>query len=199
MTAVTTPVMRIGNALVISEGSTRITWQEENGDWTPVGLWPSAQDRALIGRHLADGSPLLVLLEAVRTTVPLLREEWCRAPRTFRALLDSSDTDMSGEVIDLTVPLLDWLPDHERSRGVDFLAESDKVLSEVPLALLPPLFLERAPATNTPVRFARRFLPTALGSGRLTSAVRHVFDPGCRAACPTAPHQTQHTLTGAPK
>ncbi len=210
-----TPMMRFGEVLVVFEGPDRISWRAaEHGEWAPDGIWPEQTLRTLLAEHVASGSPLLVVLDEARDTVPVLREEWERAPYPVRAALagahalarteadgartrrttEHARTDAPcaefgrcadhGEIIEVRVPFLDWLPESVRDRAAAFLAESDETLARTPTALLPPLLLEdsrpRPQHTAPHVRFARRLLPGALTSPRLSAAVRHIF--GYRSA-----------------
>ncbi|MEU7040945.1 hypothetical protein AB0A77_07780 [Streptomyces varsoviensis] len=205
-----TPMLRFGEALVVFEGPARINWRTaRQGEWAPDGIWPEQTLRALLADHIDSGSPLLVVLDEARDTVPVLREEWERAPYPVRAALAGAhtlartETDEAGarpatehartdapcaefggcaghgEIIEVRVPFLDWLPEPVRARAAAFLAESDETLARTPTALLPPLLLEDPrpqPQHTAPhVRFARRLLPGALTTARLAAAVRHIF------------------------
>ncbi|MEU5952209.1 hypothetical protein [Streptomyces sp. NPDC047525] len=178
-----TPTLRLGDVLVVLEGPARVLWDEPApgpgaGHWTPTGLWPDAAQRTEIREHLDGERPLLVLLDEARARVPMLREEWraapCRLPNV-RVGADSGDL-ADGEVIDVRLPFLDWLPEAHRERALRFLAESDAALSRTPVAFLPPLMTEERRDGEPPSpRFARRLLPNALTADRLAAAVDHLF------------------------
>ncbi|MEV0266152.1 hypothetical protein AB0I49_33090 [Streptomyces sp. NPDC050617] len=212
-----TPMTRFGEALVVFEGPGRISWRAaEHGEWAPDGIWPEQTLRTLLAEHIDSGSPLLVVLDEARDTVPVLREEWDRAPYSVRAALTGAHTlartgtdgaaeaagtartrrgtelaasgtpcaefgrcAEHGEIIEVRVPFLDWLPEPVRARAAAFLAESDETLARTPTALLPPLLLEEPRPQHQQaapqVRFARRLLPGALTPARLSAAVRHIF------------------------
>ncbi|MEV0277004.1 hypothetical protein AB0I22_11555 [Streptomyces sp. NPDC050610] len=208
-----TPMMRFGEVLVVFEGPDRISWRAaEHGEWTLDGIWPEQTLRALLAEHIDSGSPLLVVLDEARHTVPVLREEWERAPYPVRAALagahaaarteeagaatgrtaahapcaEFAQCAEHGEIIEVRVPFLDWLPAPVRARAAAFLADSDETLARTPTALLPPLLLEDIRPQPQPaapqVRFARRLLPGALTPARLSAAVRHIFT-GRPAGC----------------
>ncbi|MEV2250604.1 hypothetical protein AB0I94_08520 [Streptomyces sp. NPDC050147] len=178
--------------LVVLEGPARLLWKEHAGGpgprhWTPTGLWPDARQRAQVREHLDGERPLLVLLDEARCRVPMLREEWRAAPRQL--LRDQAGTgsrdpegpaggeDPAGdEVVEVSLPFLDWLPEADRQRAARFLAESDAALARTPVAFLPALMTEE-PRDGTPMspRFARRLLPNALTADRLAAAVEHLF------------------------
>jgi hypothetical protein len=187
-------MMRFNKALVVFEGPARIIWHNGgNGEWTPTGIWPGPRQRAVLEEHLGQGAPLLIVLDDPNATVSVLREELERAPQELHATLAHQETAGANteearhpdEMSELRVPFLDWLPDSLRERGADFLAESEETLARTPLALLPVLLTERKPEHRaSQVRFARRLLPGALTSTRLSAAVRHLFPGGLTALCP---------------
>ncbi|WP_046500595.1 hypothetical protein [Streptomyces odonnellii] len=176
--------------LVILEGPARVLWNEpavEPGrrKWTPTGLWPDEEQRALLREYLDDERPLLVLLDDAHRRLPLLREEWQAAPRrVVRDLVAAGRVDLADdedEVVEVRLPFLDWLPQTDRERAARFLAESDAALARTPMALLPPLLIEkiRLGMPQSP-RFARRLLPSALTADRLEAAVEYLFADGGR-------------------
>ncbi|WP_202121023.1 hypothetical protein [Streptomyces sp. BA2] len=178
-----TPTLRLGDVLVVLEGPARMLWEErasgyETKQWTPKGIWPDAEQRAEVREHLDGERPLLVLLDEARCRVPMLREEWQAAPcRLLRDHLDAGCEDPADdEVVEVSLPFLDWLPEAHRERAARFLAESDAELSCTPMAFLPPLMTEkRHEGVPLSPRFARRLLPNALTGDRLAAAVEHLF------------------------
>lgn len=190
-----TPTLRLGDVLVVLEGPARMLWKEHargSGPrhWTPTGLWPDEKQRAEVREHLDGGRPLLVLLDEARCRVPMLREEWRAAHRQLRRdqadigfgnSADSADladlADLADdEVVEVSLPFLDWLPEAHRERATRFLAESDAELARTPMAFLPQLMIEE-PRDGTPLspRFARRLPPNALTADRLAAAAEHLF------------------------
>ncbi|WKX70283.1 hypothetical protein [Streptomyces sp. XD-27] len=204
-----TPATRFGEVLVVFEGPARIIWHNAGGGtWIPQGLWPRAAHRAELREHLDGHRPVLVILDGAEDTVPLLREEWERAPRALRTVLRSlrevPEPQESPELMEFSLPFLDWLPEPHRERGTAFLTRTKEVFSRVPPALLPPLLLdeEEQPPGGSRIRFARRLLPGALPPGRMAAAVRHVFDAchvsvGQTAMCPAALGASAASATSA--
>lgn len=177
------PTRLVDNTLIVFEGPARVSWTlGRDGQWTPAQVWPGPRHRELLHRRLGSGAPILVVLDRARATVPVLREEWDRAPSAVRAVLavDEPRADDGAEVLELRVPMLDWLPRTQRVRAEEFLAATDEVLAATPRALLPPLLLDGREVGG--VRFVRRVPPALLSSGRLIEAVRHVAEPALAAA-----------------
>lgn len=189
-----TPTLRLGDVLVVLEGPARMLWEEHghgsvSRHWTPTALWPDAQQHAEVREHLDGERPLLVLLDEARCRVPMLREEWRAAPRHM--LRDQPGTGSEDpedradpeddEVVEVSLPFLDWLPEAHRERAARFLAASDAELARTPVAFLPPLMTED-PCDGAPLnpRFARRLLPNALTADRLAAAVEHLFADASR-------------------
>ncbi|WP_372411715.1 hypothetical protein [Streptomyces luteireticuli] len=176
---------RCGNAVVVREGPQRLLWHHRGGGtWIPCGLWPERRHREQLSAHLACGCPLLVVLDGA-AAVPVLREEWQHAPEPLRAALGVA-AEPGAEVVELTVPFLDWLPAEHRRRGADFLSRTDALLARRPAALLPPLLLDHGePAPGQPrIRFARRRPSAVLTPGHLAAVVQQTF--GRATACPAA-------------
>ncbi|MFF8999761.1 hypothetical protein ACF1GW_14480 [Streptomyces achromogenes] len=179
------PTLRFGEVLVVLEGPARVRWKQPIAEraihWTPTGIWPDEGQLAMVREHLENERPLLVLLDEARDPVPMLREEWQAAPcRLLEDLTGPCPGDLlDDEVVELRLPFLDWLPASHRDRAARFLADSDTALSRTPLALLPPLMVEKKHDGVPPSpRFARRLVPNALTAGRLTAAIEHLFAAG---------------------
>lgn len=176
------PVRFADDALVVFEGPARVSWAlGRAGQWTPVRVWPAPGDRDLLHRQLGSGAPTVVVLDQARATVLMLREEWDRAPGTVRSRLAAAGppADDDVEVLELRVPMLDWLP-AQRARAEDYLAETDEVLASTPHALLPPLLVDSREVSG--VRFVRRVLPALLSPERLAEAVRQITEPALASA-----------------
>lgn len=187
-----TPTLRLGDVLIVLEGPARLLWEEhastpERRHWTPAGLWPDHDHRAEVHEHLAEGRPLLILLDEARCRVPMLREEWQAAPRHLlrgpagAGAEAAADHETGDEVVEVSLPFLDWLPAADRERAARFLARSDAEIARTPLAFLPPLMIEERREGSPPSpRFARRLLPNALTADRLAAAVEHLFADATR-------------------
>ena len=135
-------------ALVVFEGASRVVWHREtSSEWTPIGLWPRPHEAAFLTAHLARREPMLVVLRDPIATLPLLTEELDRSDPLFTALAGHSE----GDVVELQIPALDWLPAEDRLRGLRFLAWSASVLSATPHPLCPPYLVDEpagAPITS---------------------------------------------------
>jgi hypothetical protein len=145
------PILHYGEVMVVIEGPARVTWRRSGGArWTPTGLWPTATQWAEVVDRLDRGAPLLVVLDDVPAKVSLLAEEFADAPPPLAALAQ----DVRGEVVDLQIPLLDWLPAELRRRGLQFLHASTETASRTPVPLLPALVLDEPASVMPNVRFA---------------------------------------------
>jgi hypothetical protein len=177
------PTRFVDDTLIVFEGPARVSWTlGRDGQWTPVQVWPAPRHRELLRRRLDSGAPILVVLDRARAPVAVLREEWDRAPGAVRASLavDGPPADDGVEVLELRVPMLDWLPRSQRVRAEDFLVASDQVLAGTPRALRPPLLVDDRQVCG--VRFVRRLLPGLLSTEQLVRAVRHVAQPALAGA-----------------
>lgn len=166
--------MLVDDTLIIFEGPARVDWTVGvDGKWTPTGIWPGPRHGEMLRQRLECRAPILVVLDEARLAIPVLREEWERAPEAVRAALtrEGPPPAPGEEVMELRVPFLDWLPVELRATAETFLAETDLVLAHTPAVLLPPLLTGDE---VDGVRFARRLLPGVLTQVRLTAAVRHL-------------------------
>jgi hypothetical protein len=118
--------------LVVREGSGRITWDRIGPAlWEPVDVWPQPHHVDMVHSHLDLGGRVLVLLDdsvdsrsvaagdgAVR--VPVLAQEIIGAPEHVKALCERDDErdDAADDLVELAVPLLDWLPETLRAQGL---------------------------------------------------------------------------------
>ncbi|MGI5467478.1 hypothetical protein [Streptomyces sp. CA-132043] len=189
----TPPTVLCAGILIIFEGAARIRWAVDGtGDWTPVALWPGAREADEVAERLERRQPLLVVLDELDTphgidaragddglgaTVPVWRAELDRAPADLAALATGD-----GDLLDLRVPALTWLPPELRQRGTEFWRAAGARTADVPPALLPPLLLDGAgeaadgPRGGHPhVRFARRSRTPALTPRHLAAAAAHAF------------------------
>jgi hypothetical protein len=107
----------------------------------------------------------LVLVSQRRTVVPMLAEEFAQAPSSLRDLA----SDWSGEVVDVAIPALDWLPATLRARGLHFLESTDELVAATPRGLIPPLIVEEADTVSNVrfVRATRSVTPTIDDAARL--------------------------------
>jgi hypothetical protein len=181
----TEPTHRCADVLVVFEGPRRVIWNRggcQGGpqigpqSWVPAGLWPTAEQAAEVADHIGGGGRLFVVLEEAPAVVSLLAEEFAQAAPALVALADPADRDEP--VVDVRVPVLDWLPGSLRERGLRFLASSQAVMDRNPAALLPRLLLEEETGGD-PVRFARRVPPAGNALGHLAPVLDRVFAGRC--------------------
>ena len=173
-----TPTTRLRDVLVVFDGPRRIIWQRRGrAGFIPRGVWPDAGDRAQLLRHLAEGKPLLVVVQEPVTRVPLLAEQLAGAPADLLAR-----TAGNGEIADVEIPALDWLDADLRGRGLDFLDASAAAAATVPPSLRAPIVLEDVPRDSRGVRFAHRLAPAPHVDRDLASIVRYAFPERLRAA-----------------
>jgi hypothetical protein len=151
--------LELDGCLVIFEGAPRLRWRRlDAGRWRMTGLWPDADQRRRVHARIDAGLPTLVVLGA-QDSVPVLREE-------------CADMPAGPDPVDITVPVLDWLPGPHRRRGLDFLATSTRVVATRPRLLLPALLLDDVP---DPLRFALRTTEQPLWPLHLRRVVDHAF------------------------
>ena len=167
------PCVRCGDVLIVFEGAARLVW-EHDGPRNPraARVWPSGPEHAEIQHHLDRGDPLLVVLEHAEATVPVLVEEVVAAP-TIAAL-----AHFTGDVGEIDIPFLDWLPEPLRERGRSFLERSRQAADLMPRAVRPPLLVGCPSPGPARVRFARRQAPGPLSGPALEELVEYVFRPG---------------------
>jgi hypothetical protein len=159
-----------GDVLVVLEGAGRLRWEGSGATWRLAGLWPTAADREMLDDHLDRGRPLLVVLDRGPAVVCALVEE---VPRVPEGVLIRG---YEGEVLDLEVPTLDWLPEPMRSRGVAFADQAALDERDMPRHAVPPLLVDSAPP-DSQVRFARRTATCrTLSSRLLDSVLAELFD-----------------------
>jgi hypothetical protein len=167
------PTIHHGDVLTVFEGARRLSWRRDLfTEWTPVGLWPDQHASARLRRHLADAKPLLVVVERPETTVTLLAEQYEAAAPEVAALAGG---DVSGEIVDIRLPALDWLPDDLRRRGIEFLRRSTAQVAATPAALRPPVRLEDPDAAAPNVRFVHRSGPWLIPERDLPALAEAAF------------------------
>lgn len=170
----TGPTLQLDDVLIVIEGSARLTWcRTDSMLWRLVGMWPTPQQQAEVAAKLDRGAPLLVVLTDVATAVPLLVEEFADVPADLSVL-----AEFTGDVGELHVPFLNWLPVGLRDRGRQFLDHSEKLRKDLPRVLLPPLFVEQVGQDGLPVRFARWLRSGRPSLQELVDAATYLFSQG---------------------
>jgi hypothetical protein len=168
----TEPVLRHDGVTVVVEGSARIRWRRvAAARWAPAALWPSTDESAEVLSGVRRGDPLLVVFDEAPAKVPVLAEELALAPPAVASLA----CDTSGEVVDLHVPPLDWLPEELRHRGLRFLHTSTQAASRTPCPLRPPLMLDEPAADLPNLRFAVRLPCRGWARTDLVAVASHLF------------------------
>lgn len=168
------PVHRAGRAddapvLVVHEGESRLQWLGSAADWQLVGMWPDAIDRRRLDEHLAAGRPLLVLLDSATAVVPMWRTE-LRIPES-----EFEQVSADGDLLEVTVPFLEWLPDELRERGQRFRAGTSAAMERIPVALQPAVVVEDPALRQGSVRFAWRSRRARLGPRELSAVADWAF------------------------
>ncbi|GAA3824690.1 hypothetical protein GCM10022403_067630 [Streptomyces coacervatus] len=165
------PTLWCGSTLVVFDGPRRLIWRAAAADqWSLAGLWPSARQAAQVTDHLDSGGAVLVLVEQEQTTVPMYAEEAARVPEALAA-----EVVVDGELAEIRVPALDWLPEPLRERGRQFLRDTACFISKQPDLLLPHLLVEEPGRAPCNLRFARLRTPRPFNNDRLRSATEHLF------------------------
>lgn len=180
----TSALVRCGRTLVVFDGPRRLSWHaSRNGDYTPTALWPSPAQAAEVLDHLYGGGCLLVLIEQRRTSVPMFAEEAERLPQDIAAR-----TTLTGDGVlsELHLPVLDWMPDPLRERGLRFLEHSAEQLLGMPDLLLPQLLVEEPPHRPDNLRFARPRTARPFADGRMEPVTDRLFTlpPTALPTCP---------------
>jgi hypothetical protein len=143
--------------LVVFEGPRRLLWERRSpACWRPARLWPDEAERAAVLARIERNEPVLVVLEQVPCSVPLLEEEVDRTPAQLTRLL----TDESGPAV--SIPALDWLPDPWRRRGARFARHGRLLLAARPSLRLGGYLTDRCGGSGA-LGFA---VPTTSASGR---------------------------------
>ena len=122
------PVQRLScDAVLVTEGDARAIWTRgAEGAWAFDHLWPDFQEHTEILRHIDAGGTVLIFVPSSLAPVRALPEE-----------LFPAFTDALGGVVELEVPLVDWLPAQARAQAMRFLADAPGTTG--PLALRSPV------------------------------------------------------------
>ena len=176
--APTSPVLRDGEVTVVLDGPARLRWSHPGpGQWLLCGLWPTGEEQRALLQRLSAGHPLLVVLERRPATVSVYRQEVATELDRFASVVESD------ALLELAVPVLDWLPETLATAGRNFVACADELARTTPQALLPALIMDNGvPEAN--LRFARRTARPVSGPGCLQAA-RQVFGSPAPAAAAT--------------
>jgi hypothetical protein len=165
------PTLWCGDALVVFDGPRRLAWRSISpAHWSPVALWPDANQAARVNEHLNSGGSVLIMVEGEQTSIPMYATEAARAPGALAA-----HTTIDGELAEIRISALDWLPDALRERGRRFLAETARFMEAEPDLLLPQLVVEQSGAEPCNLRFARLRTPRPYTDERLSSVLDHLF------------------------
>jgi hypothetical protein len=162
------PVLRDGDLTVVLDGVDRLRWSRQGvAEWSLYGLWPTGEERRDLLERLAEGHPVLVILEQGPSTVSVYRQEVATGLDRFASVIESDP------LLELAVPVLDWLPEPLADRGRRFVVRSDELVRTTARALLPTLIVDDE-AAGANLRFARRTARSGSGIGCLDAA-RQVF------------------------
>lgn len=175
----TTAGVRGRDVLVVHEGSRRLRWHRDSPEqWRLVGLWPDRQEVDRVLHRIRRAEPVFIVLPPGSDVVTVEDHELA-VP--LGALTQVS---ADGGVLELAVPMLDWLPEPLRTRGLLFAEQSDAAVRSGPVALQPPLILEQL-SDSCPVRFARR-TRLAVSDVQLADVASYVFAVGADPATVTS-------------
>lgn len=175
MTNRPTPTMHVAPAaaakpgvLVVHEGPRRLRWQTSAPDrWQLVGLWPEHSDVDRLIKMIQDDEPVLVVLPGADVHVDVLDHEIAMPLDGF------AHVSSEGGVTELTLPVLEWLPEPLRSRGLLFADQATAALAGQPRGLRAPLLVERL-NEECAVRFAQR-TRAAMTDAAFADAALQVF------------------------
>jgi hypothetical protein len=164
------PMLRCGGALVVYDGPRRLIWNQISAArWTPSRLWPDRTEAAAVSETVRRGDPLLIILDRRPEPVHALVEELVGAPPEVTALVSSAE----GEVAELHIPPLCWLPDHLAQRGQHFLRNVTAEIAHTPPLLLPALILQ-PPGTTDAVWFGLRVRSASWSIDEVMAVVDHL-------------------------
>jgi hypothetical protein len=158
-------IERHGEALVVREGAHRLRWSRTPQGFMLAGLWPDRAERDFVMRHVESSRPLLVVFDREKPIVSALCEELGRIPAGLTVV------DEDGDIVDLEVPSLDWLPQPLRERGQRFASWAAEEEASTPMHLLPSILVEPEAATVAHVRFASRTRVSPMLGRELLDAV----------------------------
>ena len=161
-------VLTDGEVTVVLDGPARLRWSHRGpGEWLLCGLWPSGEEQQALLQRLAAGHPLLVVLEQRPATVSVYRQEVATELDRFESVFESD------VLLELAVPVLDWLPETLATHGRNFVACAAEMVRTTPEALLPALIMDDG-VVEANLRFARRTARPVSAPGCLEAA-RQVF------------------------
>jgi hypothetical protein len=167
----TEPMLRCGGALVVYDGPHRLIWNRISAArWTPTRLWPNRTEAAVVTESMSRGDPLLIILDRRTEPIHVLVEELATAPREVTDLVCS----VAGDVAELRIPRLCWLPDHLVERGQRFLQDVAATVARSPRLLLPSLILEERDNTPDTVWFGLRVRSASWSVDEVKSVVDHL-------------------------
>jgi len=127
------PLTVIEDLAIVFDDDSRIRWSRGQGDrWLLAESWPNTEERAAVDQHLGGGGCMLVLTDAQPITTYALGDEVPAADGTIA----------EGEVVEVSLPHFDWLPDVIRARGEAFLRTQRERFAALPALLRPPVVLE---------------------------------------------------------
>lgn len=154
--------------LVVHEGSRRLRWHTSSPDrWELVGLWPERGDVDSLLARIHRDEPVLVVLPGHDVRVDVMDHEIAMPLDGFAHV--SPDRGIT----ELTLPLLEWLPEPLRSRGLLFADQATAALAGRPRGLRAPLLVERL-HEGCALRFAQR-TRTAITDAAFADAACQVF------------------------
>jgi hypothetical protein len=146
-------MVRCENTLVIYDGSRRLIWKQiSTARWAPRRLWPSATEATTVAEAVRRGDPVLIILDRRPEPIHALVDELAQAPPEITDLVSS----VSGDVAELRLPRLTWLPRSLSVRGHAFLDGMDLTVTHTPALLLPALMLQPPRANTDNVWFGLR-------------------------------------------
>ncbi|HYH24785.1 MAG TPA: hypothetical protein VD834_05495 [Blastococcus sp.] len=163
-----TPCLTAGGVTVVVDGIPRLRWSSTGpAEWRLRDVWPSPQEERWLHERIAEGDPMLVVLGADTPCVAVYPEEFWAQRERFASVVEDA------ELVELTLPILDWLPEPLRSRGQVFAEQAAAALRSMPVALRPPLLVETR-SEPCSVRFAR-CAGAPPRQEALLEVARHVF------------------------
>jgi hypothetical protein len=121
------------DVMIVLEGRRRLRWSIAGDGFVLTG----------------EGLPLLVVLDYEPTDVPAFENEVFDLPRGLDV------RRCGGDMLELRVPVLDWLPPDLRRRGLTFAGYAASTIEATRACDLPPLLFDDA-AQGEQVRFAQR-------------------------------------------
>ncbi|WP_328520562.1 hypothetical protein [Kribbella sp. NBC_00359] len=125
----------IDGVAVVVEGSQRMRWRGSGTSWTLDSVWPDAADQCRLRSHWACKGLTLVVINDSAPVMALKTEVPSR-----RAVVVVAEDE---EYLELQAPFFDWLPAHQRRRGLLFADAARTKVAGTPTALLPPFLVDQ--------------------------------------------------------